>query len=191
MVHLYHMDKERKGGILPWDTKEGSLILLLLCKSVRRPKWTALRNFLWFSDTNAILYWPKTINLLRVHETQIFPNSHSLVKKQTSTIQRSFSATESTWQLSFVVNEIRFLSHSLFHYFSILIYLFSFPLFLCYPSLFLPFFTHLVLVLSLHNHRIIKAGERPLKITEASHYMFLFFPPALISVRYFSFVCSS
>lgn len=135
MVHLYHMDKERKGGILPWDTKERSLILLLLCKSVRRPKWTALRNFLWFSDTNAILYWLKTINLLRLHETQIFLNSHSLVKKQSSTTQSSSSEPESAWQLSFAVNEIWFLSHSLFHNFSILIYFLSFPLFLCYPPL--------------------------------------------------------
>lgn len=133
MVQLYHMYKERKGGILPWDTKEGSLILLFPCKSVRRPKWTALRNFLWFSDANVILYSLKTINLLRVHKIQVFLNSHSLVEKQSSTTQRSFPETESIWQLSFVVNEIWFLFHSLFHYFSILVYLHSFPLFLCYP----------------------------------------------------------
>jgi len=70
-----------------------------------------------------------TINLFRVHDREMFLNSHSLVKMQSSITRRFFSETESTWQLSLVVHEIRVLSHSLLHYFSILIY-FLFCLFL-------------------------------------------------------------
>lgn len=152
--------------------------------NVRRSKWTALRNFLWFNYTNTVLYWLKTINLLRVHERQVFLNSHSVVKKQISTTQRSFSETESTWQMSFVVNEILFLSHSLFHYFSILIYLLPFPLFLVILPCCLPLFTHLVLVIFPHNNRIIKNGKRPLRSSNPA-IIFSLFLPALISLRFF------
>lgn len=93
-----------------------------------------------------------TVRLFRVHDRQMFLNSHSLVKMHSSTIQRFFLKLSPLNSLLLLMKWV--LSHSLFHYFSILMY-FLFCLFLLFSLLsslvicYSPLFSFLIL--SPHN----------------------------------------